>query len=352
LGLSDGLTDEGSQEPLLGSTYYVDFTIAKEESDYEPVYYFSPKKIREDWGDAIADYPISLASQISYENGAMYWLIAPLNPNDGSEYEQFSAALDRVKAKECNVVVPMTTNENIFSLVKAHVENMSTQLERKWRTAFLGLSGDHTVEQMKTLATGLNSRRIVLVYPENVSRSIGSSTVDLNGAYLAAALGGIRVNPNYDVATPLTRRNVSGFSSISGNITLRVEKNEIAAAGVTIVDFDGVNAVVRHGKTTAIDTVINQEISLTDITDYVAEVTYRVLENAYVGKKITVDTPLNIVSTTDGILQQLIQNEIIVDAINISAEQNESDPTQIDVSFEISPVYPLNYINITFTITV
>jgi len=350
LGFSDGLANEGSKEPVAASTYYVDYTRARLTTEYTAQYWYSMVAIINEFGPADTTSPISLASQIAYENGATVWLLAQTNAADGSEYQQYVAALAKLTAKDCNIVVPITTNQNIFSIVKSHVVSMSTQLQRKWRIAFIGVTGSKTVSQMNTLATGLNSRRVVLVYPEVAKRMIGDTETSLDGSYIAAALAGINANPNYDVATPLTRKDVVGFTELVANLNLRTEKNSIASNGVCIVDFDGTNSRVRHGKTTAIDTVINQEISLTNITDYVSEVMYRALENIYTGRKIVDDTTLDVKVTIQSLLNQLVGNDILVGWQNITVTQNITDPTQIDVTFEISPVMPLNYINIVFSI--
>ena len=76
----------------------------------------------------------------------------------------------------------------------------------------------------------------------------------------------------------------------------------------------------------------------------------RVLESIYIGQKILNGTTSQVKSTVQAVLGNLVTSEILTAFQGVRASINISDPTQIDVSFEIAPVFPLNFILITFSL--
>jgi len=352
LGLISGGIYYGALNPTLGTTIYVDYTYVKATADYTPTYYFSLTDIVNAFGSADpVNNTLALGAQIAIENGAQVILACQLDPADTSDLLAFRNALDKIKTVNCNIVCVMTGDTNLFPYVKAHVDQMSSLLERKERTAMLGLTGSITIAEIEAQAASLDDKRVMLIYPAAVRRVLDTGVdTAIGGFYLSSALAGIRCNPVYDVAEPLTRKEVVGFSQITDNL-LRSQKNELASSGVCIVETDDAGtARVRHALTTDMSTAENQEFSITEIVDYTGQVTRQILEKIYVGSKILSETPVMVSATTRVVLQNLIEREIITDFSNLTASQNSLDPRQIDVRFAIKPVYPLNWVYISFSI--
>ena len=86
-------------------------------------------------------------------------------------------------------------------------------------------------------------------------------------------------------------------------------------------------------------------------TNFVASNMRIVLESIYIGQKILSGTTSQVKSTVQAVLGNLVTSEIVTAFKNVQASINISDPTQIDVAFEISPVFPLNFILITFSLS-
>ena len=351
LGFIGGALYESPKRPENGDKFYVSYTYAKSTSDYIPMYFYKMQDVVLEYGDVSTTNTLSLGAEAAFENGAQVVLGCQLDPVDVPDLLGFRNALNKIKTFDCNVVVAMSGDSNLYSYIKAHVDLMSSVLERRWRTAILGMTDSPSLQTIMGYATGLADNRLVLIYPPTVKRIISGTEASIGSYVLAAAIAGIRCNPNYDIAEPLTRKPVVGFTEITDNL-IRSQKNELASNGVCIVETDSVGiARVRHALTTNMSTVQNSEYVITDITDYIAYITRRILEQMYIGTKILAESPAMVAGTLTVILRNLVDSKIINTFANIAAIQNATDPTQIDISFSFVPVYTNNYIYIEYTIS-
>lgn len=356
LGFVSGLLSRGPAEPASSVTYTFDYETPKVSTDYVPALYTNQDAIVAAYGPADTSSPLSLASQIVFENsgGTGGIVTCQINPADGSDLAGFQAALSKLAVVDgVNIVVPLTVDPMLYSSVKSHVVNSSAPLEKKERTAILGLEASATVSsaiaQASGLAAGGNGRRMMLVYPPAVSRVIGSSIVSLNGSYLAAGIAGLRINANYDVAEPLIRKQITGFTSAATNL-LRTDKLRLRGGGVTVVEL--IDSIVRVTEDTTTDrsTVDNQEYAVTEIVDFVARTVRRLLDSIFIGVKILPDTPSIVVATVQVLLNNFQALSVITGSDKLKASVNPLDPRQIDISFEIQPVRGLRFIKVTFSI--
>lgn len=334
------------------SSIDVDYQYAKVTADYDPMYYFSLADIILDYGEPSATNTLALGAQLAFLNGATVVLACQIDPSVTATLLAYRYALEKIQLKDCNIVVAMSGDVNLVPYLKAHVDQMSSMLERKERTAIIGLDNSPSITVVENLANlSLADKRCMLVYPPTVRLlDYAGDEISIGGYTLAAAIAGVRCNPNYDVAEPLTRKQILGFTEITDGL-LRSQKNELASKGVTIVEMIAGITRVRHGLTTDMTTAQNQEYSVTEITDYVATVVRSLLEQMYVGQKILNETPAMVSATTSVILLNLITSQIITERKDVSAVQNASDPREIDVKFAFKPVYPLNWIYIEFSIS-
>lgn len=356
LGFVAGLLSKGPAEPASSVTYTFDYETPKVTADYSPALYTNLDGIVAAYGPADTTSPLSLASEIIFENsgGTGGIVVCQIDPAAGSDLAGFQAALSKLAVVDgVNIVVPLSVDPLLYSSVKSHVVNSSAPLEKKERTAILGLEASATVSsaisQASGLAAGGNGRRMMLVYPPSVSRVVGSSTVSLNGSYLAAGIAGLRINGNFDVAEPLLRKQITGFTSAATNL-LRTDKLRLRNGGVTVVEL--IDSIVRVTEDTTTDrsTVDNQEYAVTEIVDFVARTIRRLLDNIFIGVKILPDTPSIVTATVQVLLNNFQALNIITGSDKLKASVNTLDPRQIDVSFEIQPVRGLRFIKVTFSI--
>ena len=353
LGFTDGSLVVTPREPLPAKKYFVDYEFAKVAgNDYGVEFFFNMTDVEAKHGEVSDTNKLSLGAEIVFQQGASAIALVQTDPADGSEVNQFRQAIDKLLPKTgINIVVPLSTETSLQSFLKAHVDTASSLTERKERTGIMGLSGTPSVDTVIGFAQGLASKRMVLAFPPSATRFVGSNLTEstLDGSFIAAAIAGVRTSAAFDVADPLTRKELAGFENIPDTL-LRAQKNQLSAGGVMVIDTIGATPRVRFQTTTDPSTIINREYSVVEIIDFVAVSSRDLLEPIFIGQKILLDTPSQVRSTIVAILQDLVDKEIITAFQDVQAEINGSDPTQIDVSFRISPVFPLNFILITFSI--
>ncbi len=353
LGFTDGTFLETPREPAPAKTYQIDYSFAKVSDDYVPRFFFNMTDVVNEHGEVSDTNKLSLGAEIVFQQGASAVALIQIDPADGAEVTQFRNAIDKLlTVEDINIVVPLSPNPSLFSFLETHVNLASSVTERKERTGIVGLEGSPDVTTVGNFAEALADKRMVLVYPPSAVRFVGTNQTasTLDGSFIAAAIAGIRTSREFDVADPLTRKELTGFESIEDTL-LRTEKNLLTSKGVLVIDTVSTIPRVRHGVTTDPTTVENREYSVVEIIDFVGVSSRELLEAIYIGQKILVDTPSQVRSTINAILSDLVSREIIVDFKDIQSSINNLDPTQIDVSFAIRPVFPLNFIFITFSLS-
>lgn len=351
LGFTDGILTDGSAEPAVGVKYTLDYSRAKVTGDYVPKTFFDLGSVVSEYGTVSTSNSISLAAQLAFQNGASAVMGMQVDPSVTPTLVSFQQAIDKLKTVDLNIVVGLNPDPNLQAYIKAHVLQMSTLTEQRFRTALIGMSGSPSVATVQGYAAGLKSRRVALVYPASATVTLAGSTTPttLDGTYICAAIGGIRVNPAFDVAEPLLRKELTGFTAISDTL-LRTQKNVLANSGVMIVETQNGAIRVRDGLTTDLTTFDSAEFSVTEIIDFTAVLTKTFLDAAFIGTKLLNDTPGLMQASLTIILQSLIDNKILNDATNLSVKRNGINPSQIDVSFSIAPIFPVKYVLVSFTI--
>lgn len=351
LGMIGGLTVKSSQEPAPGVVYTLDYERAKTGTDFDPKVFFDLDSVVQEYGAVNTTNTLSLGASLAFQNGASVLATVQVDPAEAPDLFGFQQALDRLATVNVNVVVPLSTDTNLHAAIKNHVTSLSSLTEQKFRTAIVGLGGSPTISQIQSLASGLSSRRVALVHPPSATVQLSGQTspTTVDGSFVAAAIGGLRVNPAFDVAEPLLRKELVGFVSVSDTL-LRSQKNVLANSGVMLVELQNNTIRVRDGLTTDLTTADSAEFSVTETIDFVAQQTRAFIENAFIGNKLLNETPGLIHASLTIILQSLIDNRILNDFTEIEVKRNNTDPTQIDIRFKIAPVFPVKFVLITFTI--
>lgn len=353
LGFTAGSFQQTPREPAPGKTYTVSYEYAKAAGDYIPRFFFNMSDVEAEHGTPSTTNTLSLGAEVVFEQGASAVCLIQTNPADGSEFNKHKNALDKLApVAGINIVVPLTTLTTIHSYLKTHCINASSLTERKERTGVVAMASGTSVASLGAQAQALAHKRIVLVSSTECSRVIGGDVdpTTLGGQYVAAAVAGVRCSRAFDVADPATRKEVVGFSDITDGL-LRQEKVLLLSKGVMVIEnLAGVFRIMQQ-VTTDTSTIENREYSVVEVIDFVASSMRTSLESIYIGQKILEGTPSQVRSTILAILNNMIASEILTAAQNVQASINGSDPTQIDVSFEISPVFPLNFILITFSLS-
>ena len=205
---------------------------------------------------------------------------------------------------------------------------------------------------LQSNGTGLSSTRFnsqnVLFNNTNfqISNSLGATPV--GGQYFAAAFAGALCARA--ASQSMTRQYVVGFSGMSDTRTTS-DKNLDAQNSLCVVENFNGGLRIRHGITLDnADGTAYQEISVVRSKFYLVASIQQTLDNQVIGQIIAdANSPVIVSSVITGVLGQLQSQGTIVSFSPVAAQISSLNPTIIQASFSYSPAFPLNYIDITFS---
>lgn len=308
--------------------------------------------------------PLSLAAQMAFQNGANVIYAVALS-GQGTTLSQYEAAYALTNANyDINLMVPLFEDAVDAASAGGEITQLATFIndmasnQSLPRMALIGLAKTFSGSGPDTLASSINNKRIVLVYPQvyNYFNPVTNTTVTVDGFYAAAACSGFLANnaPNQG----LTRAQVRGFTGIPTatlNAATLTNKNLWSSKGVSVIEINRLGQmIVRHGVTTSASNVGTREISLVRCQDALFELMQVTLDaSEKIGDSIGPGTSLEIKSLVAGALETALANGTIRAYKDLLVSQQtlpSGDPTVIEVTFSYFPTYPLNYITVTFTL--
>jgi len=344
--------------------FIVSYTVLKDTTlDYDPRLFSSQQSVVTWYGTAGVDNTVSLGSQIYFENGG--GLVVGVQVT-ADTYAGYTAAIDKLENIDVYCVVPLletdgaTTNPALISKLKQHVEQMSTTIEKKERVGLLaGPTGmdsksdlEGSADKYVTAANSADSSRIAFIAPAGSKKTITSGQITLTGPFIACALAGIICNPAYTSGEPISGKALTGFDSVEDIYTRRL-KNIMASEGVMVMEQVGARIAVRHALSTDVSTIVTSEFKITRIKDYIAKLMRNSLESIFINTRnvgaITLDSIKGVCTL---LLDGVISLRDIVAYQNLTVVQSSIDPRQINVSFQIRPSWDVNWILVTFGVTV
>lgn len=330
--------------------------------------------------------PVSYAAAIAFENGADSVVVQPLFvraiPGDPTSARSQPNATQIATAstwsdtlyvlrdiEDINVIVPVigqstanvgdATQLSIEQTVQDHLAFMQGQDE--YIIALFGedSSASNTVAQQATLQThastlrgryaGVLAEQTVLVSPSKFSRSLPNGVVlSVGGQYAAAGISGMLASR--PTSSALTRKVISGFSAVTDGRSLSA-KNADAAAGLFVIEQKGGIVLVRHSITLDQTTSARRELSVVRAKHRMIESVKDTIDRQIIGQIIADANATQTVSATvTAVLEQLRLNRDLVDYSAVDARLLSLDPTTIQVRFSYRPSFPLNYVDIQFSV--
>lgn len=247
-----------------------------------------------------------------------------------------------------------TTPDSIFQYVLDHCKYMSTlgSDERKGLVGYQFTAdgdADTLVTSLKAKALAFNSPYIIVCTPKLKRFTLLGALKEFNGTYTAAWIAGMIAG--FNIGEPITNKTVSGIQGLSTFFKNR-QIIQLLDAGVLSVERvpSGVFKVVQGITTWTTDENFNKkEISVGLASNFIAKNCRETLKQ-FVGRK---NSPF-ILQTIKGALIQILKDlesqEIIVGTTDVPAFRNiiiSADGDIVNVSFECSPVLPINYVLIT-----
>lgn len=268
---------------------------------------------------------------------------------DGSTTStQWTNALTALQTENVDIIVPVTQDQTIAAQVKAHVELMSGVKMRMERIAFVGSSNNFStnalyIADLTTNAAALTSSRVVLCAP-GIKRPDANGNLKTYGPeFMAACIAGLVAGQQ--IGESPTYKFVKAVGLDFGFSYTDLES--LLLAGVTPVQFVKDQGFRIAQGITTYQTDANpmyREISVRRVGDYLMKSIRTQLERQFVGGRGDSATIQAMQNTVVSMLSSMIQDRIITAFRNVSISIQSSIAR---VSFEFSPVEPINYIQIT-----
>jgi hypothetical protein len=346
-------------EPTVGDFYFISYLYRKQ--DFSAQVYQQLKTIEANFGKTSPENRVTLAGYLSILNGAVLIIIKQVlkvpNTNQASD-QSFNAAIDELAVPlpgniKPDIIVPLATSTSVYSHLTSHCETQSNIRNQAERMGFIGFASGTSPTTAQTVARGLNSSRMVAYYPDSaivtLTDELGQNfEAIIDGSFFAAAVAGAVVSPAVDVATPYTRRRIQGFTRIPRRMD-PVEANQTAVAGITILeDLDPIIRI-RHGLTTNMTNVLTRLPTVTQIADHVQQQSRAILDS-FVGTKFLASRTNEVVVSMTGLFRSLVQAEIVGAFQGMTASIDEQDPTVLRFEMFYSPIFPLEFLLLTFNL--
>ena len=292
-------------------------------------------------------------------------------------------ALASLETVECDIVVPLPkqTISVIFQNTLAHCKSMSNIRNRKERVMFIGaisgltpanltgatpaavedigilegIQGDSITEVLSGNVEDLadysvsnaygNTFRCVYFYPDQIVVQAGTENVMIDGIYIAPAAAGF-LSASVRIENPLTNKTLSGFSILRNKQFSTQTLEQLAQAGVTVLQpVSGGGRVIWGITTSQSGYPEEQEISIVFIRDRLSKV-LRAGFQGYIGNPETLDTPSILNTRAVVLMNSFVSQGLITAYKDIVVKQDEMDPRQYNVSVHAQPSYPLNWVYI------
>lgn len=299
----------------------------------------------------------------------------------------WAAALQELEGVDCQIIVPLPSAamSNVFQAARVHVENMSSVengMERFLIVGALdglvpnnligrslaavedvglleGVQGDDAEEVLAGNIEDLanysvpdafgRSFRVTYMAPDRIIRNIAGTNTTLPGCYLAACAGGLLAAQS-NVAEPITFKILTGFTILRDRVYRRIVLDDLADAGVTVVQPVAGGGKILHGLTTSQSGAPeDEEVSIVFIRDQVARMLRRAL-SSYVGVIENVNLVSSMTATVSDTLSAAVSQGLLTRYGQVSVARDPSEPRQFNVGANVAPTAPIDWISVVLTI--
>jgi len=361
---------------------------------YVPTQVFSQGDVEDKYGPALdvngnIVSPVSLASSLAFANGATDMVIQALfhvssdgfrsaggadtsGTSDAINIQDWRDTFEALRdVTDVNVVVPLvstgsgnysdTLSLNVFLAAQAHIQFMIDNQD-EYLVAICGedstvrgpgnlpLASPTTLQSHAlTLGATQTPEVVTLISPGGFQYASSNGTsADIGGQYVAAMVAGRLASQ--DIQQTLTRRSLIGLTAIK-DIRSERDKDSDAASGLFVIENKRGVIQVRHAITVAVNNSNTRELSVIRAKGYMVENVKNVIDNQVIGQIIVDDRAAFTVQTlVEAELDSLVTEGAIVSYQDVQARLVSSDPSTIEIRFSYLPAFPLNYVNIVFSI--
>ena len=329
---------------------------------------------------AVVNSPLTFAAEIAFENGASQIVCQPLFKVDGSARVSPDASEASTAATtwsptfealrentDANLIVAVSgqsadvsnaEQKAIAQTLQDHIKYLKSE-EQEYAIGLFGYDGTSSVSvtqtTLQTDAVAISLRhggevtqQMVMVSPAKFLRPSRSGGLMVGGQYAAAAIGGMIASRA--VYQPLTRQALSGFSQL-GEVRTKSGKNADAAVGLMVIEDKDDLVQVRHAVTMDTTSTPARELSVVRAKHRVIESIRQTIDDQIIGQVVADgDAALVVRSAIIGVLDQLRSERDIVSYSDVQSRVASLDPTTIEVRFSYAPAFPVNYVNVVFSL--
>lgn len=351
--------------PNIGEFYYTTFTTGKTSADYALKVYTNPADAYTAYGTPSSVNRLSLGIQFLTNNGTQTFaaIQVPVIPgtNQAADADFIAAiqslamALPGSDDQYVSGVVPLSTSPSVHQSLSRFLTTQATPRIQAFGIGIVGYDQFTNSNQARQNALALNSERMIAignpVAGVLVTDSLTGVSVEypVSGEFMAAGLAGLEFNPANDVATTLTNQNITGFSrllKIFDNPTMDM----MAADGLTLLVSNQGALRVRHYKTTRPENAVYSEPTCTTSVDYTRE-TFESDMKQFIGRKLVSSLVSDVTVVANSRLASLVNQQILSGYRGLTVAPDASNPTLVNVSVDIKPMFSLLYIAVTFSVT-
>jgi len=353
-------------EPAVGDIYFATYEYLKDNFDTSLFTKFST--IEAAYGRLNPDNPVTLASYLALLNGAVLLGIKQVQKDtdtdgdgisDQASVQAFRDAVDDLEGALPGGILPdilvalRGDSADLFSYMAQHADVQSALRNRAERTIMAGVAAGTSERTVGDIAQAIRRDRFRIVYPDvaaiTLPRADGNDEETVvGGPFLAAALSGSVVSPQFDVASPWTNRRLFGFNRLE-RVLDAVEQNQVAVRGVTVLEDRPPALRVRQGLTTDMSGLLTRLPTIRLIVDETQRQARQTLEN-FIGLKFLPGVLSQIEGNLSNTLKLLVEAQILSAYTGVKAVLNPDDPTLIEAEAFIQPVFPILYILLTFNL--
>jgi hypothetical protein len=351
--------------PNVGEYYYVTFTTGKTAADYAIKVYNNPSDAYTAYGQPSTVNRLSLGIQFLTENGTQTFaaiqvpVVPGTNQAADSDFiaaiQSLAAALPGTDDQYVAGVIPLSTSTTVHQSLSRFLITQSAPTIQAFGIGFVGYDQFTTANEAVANAVALQNERMIAIGNAVAGVLITdpktgvSVEYPVSGEFMAAGLAGLEFNPANDVATTLTNQQITGFSRLLIMYDIPT-MNLMAASGLTVLLNNQGALKVRHYKTTdPTSTLTSEPTSVTSI-DYLRE-SFESGMQQFIGRKLVTALVTDVQVQANSILNSWVQNNLGSGYMNLVVQPDASDPTTVDISVLVKPMFSLLYIPVTFTVT-
>lgn len=291
-----------------------------------------------------------VATRVSGGTGALLELSAPQYLSGGADVAptaaNYTTAFAALEETELDYFTPLSTDASVHALADAHAVKMASASGRSERMVYVGVPANTTKANVKAKAKALNSRHTNLLYEEIKRYDDTGAEAWYSPVFAAAMQMGAQASARTGV--PLTHKtpnvlDVRCHSSISPTR----DASELIDAGVSSISTHATRSFIwRRTMTTYTTRTINafQESSANDSLNRSVKDLRTFLEDALTGEPSVDVSAASIRRLAEARLEAQVAAKMIAAYQNVTVYISG---TRVEVSYEVAPVLPLNFVLLT-----